>query len=493
MADGAVPGRTIDPQRYTQTSVKSSVEALEGNQVKLYVEVEEAEFDAQIDKAFKLIAKEVRLPGFRPGKAPRKVLEAQVGIGPAREQALRDGVPEYLAQAVRENGVDLIATPEVEITDGQESGPVEFEATCTIRPIVEVPGYDSLTIELPVLDITDADLDEARQVELRKSGSLVDANRPAEVGDFVTLDLAATRDGEEVIGLNTEDWSYEVGQGWVTDDFDEQLTGASAGDELSFSSSPKGTEEEADFTVKVASVQKMDLPELTDEWVSDNTGEFDTIDEWTASLKESMQEAKLNQLRQGLVSKITSTLTGLANIEAPESMVDSDLNQRVQNTMQQFQAQGIDFAQWMQATGQEPEQFIESMRGQSEDAVKTDLALRAVAVAQEFIVDDHELEGEYARMAMQFGQKAKEIRRAYEQNEAVPELIAQIKKNTALDWLVHNVNFVDEDGTAMDQDLVLGHTHDEDGDHVHDHSGDEIENADQNDDPDETSEEADES
>ena len=185
--------------------MKSSVEALEGNQVKLYVEVEEAEFDSEIDKAFKLIAKEVRLPGFRPGKAPRKVLEAQVGIGPAREQALRDGVPEYLAKAVREHGVDLISTPEVEITDGQETGPVEFEATCTIRPIVEVPGYDSLSIELPVLDVTDDELDDARNAELRKSGALVDADRPAEKGDFLTLDLSATRDGEEVIGLNTED------------------------------------------------------------------------------------------------------------------------------------------------------------------------------------------------------------------------------------------------------------------------------------------------
>ena len=210
-----------------------------------------------------------------------------------------------------------------------------------------------------------------------------------------------------------------------------------------------------------------------------------------------MQGVKLNQMRQSLVSKITTALTGLTEIEAPESMVDSDLNQRVQNTMQQFQAQGIDFAQWMQATGQEPEQFIESMRGQSEDAVKSDLALRAVAVAEAFEVEDHELEGEYARMAMQYGQKAKEIRRAYEQNDAVPELLAQIKKNKALDWLVHNVNFVDEDGTAMDQDLVLGHNHDEDGNHVHDHSGDAADadgqNDDQNDDTDATSEEADES
>lgn len=452
--------------------MKSSVETLEGNQVKLYVEVEEAEFDAEIDKAFKLIAKEVRLPGFRPGKAPRKVLEAQVGIGPAREQALRDGVPGYLSKAVREHDVDLIATPEVEITDGQESGPVEFEATCTIRPIVEVPGHDSLTIELPVLDVTDAELDEARNAELAKSGSLVDADRPAIEGDFLTLDLAATRDGEEVIGLNTEDWSYEIGQGWVSDDFDEQLTGVSAGDELSFSSTPKGTEEAADFTVKVTAVQHMDLPELTDEWVGDNTGEFETIEEWTASIKERISEQKLNGMRQGLVTKITAVLTGLAEIEAPEPMIDADLNQRVQSTMQQFQAQGIDFGQWMQMTGQEPEQFIESMRGQSEQAVKTDLALRAVAVAQNLGVEDHEIEGEYARMAMQYGQKAKDIRRAYEQNDAVSELVSQIKKNKALDWLVHNVDFVDENGTELDRDLVLGHTHDEDGGHSHDHDHD---------------------
>ena len=478
--------------------MKSSVEALEGNQVKLYVEVEEAEFDAEIDKAFKLIAKEVRLPGFRPGKAPRKVLEAQVGIGPAREQALRDGVPEYLSKAVREHDVDLISTPEVEITDGQESGPVEFEATCTIRPVVEVPGHDSLTIELPVLDVTDDELDEARNAELGKSGSLVDADRPAVSGDFLTIDLAATRDGEEVIGLNTEDWSYEIGQGWVSDDFDEQLTGVSVGDELSFSSTPKGTEEAADFTVKVTAVQHMDLPELTDEWVADNTGEFDTIDEWTASIKERISEQKLNGMRQGLVTKITDALTGLAEIEAPEPMVDADLNQRVQNTMQQFQAQGIDFGQWMQMTGQEPEQFIESMRGQSEQAVKADLALRAVAVAQAFEVEDHEIEGEYARMAMQYGQKAKEIRRAYEQNDAIPELLAQIKKNKALDWLVHNVAFVDENGAELSRDLVLGHTHDEDGGHTHEH-GEAVEVAaetnqdDTNTDADDSSEEAAES
>ena len=454
------------PYRYTRASVKSSLEALEGNKVKLYVEVEEDEFEHDIDRAFRVIGKEVRLPGFRAGKVPRKVLEARVGLAPAREQALRDAVPQYLAKAVRELNVDLIATPEVEITDGEESGPVEFDATCEIRPVVTVPGYGELSIELSSIEVDDDDLSDAREAELRRGGELVDADRPAESGDFVTLDLAATRDGEEVIGLNTEDWSYEIGQGWVTDDFDEQLTGASAGDDLSFVSTPKSTEDEADFTVKVTAVQEMNTPELTDDWVSENLGEFDTVEEWDASLKETLAETKLNAARQQLVSSITTALAALVDVESPEAMVNSELNQRVQGTMQQFQAQGIDLGEWLSSTGQEPDQFVESMRGDSEEAVKVDLALRAVAEAESVEVEGNDLEMEYARMAMQHQQKSKDIRKAYEQNDAVPDLEAQIRKSKALDWLIHNVEFVDEAGTAIDRDALLGHSHDDDGNHI---------------------------
>ena len=129
--------------------MKSSLETLEGNKVKLSVNVDEAEFDKDIDQAFRKIAQEVRLPGFRNGKAPRRVLEARIGIAPAREQALRDSIPQYLAKAVREHDVDLIASPEVEITGGAEEGPVEFDATCEVRPEITVPGYGGLRVELP--------------------------------------------------------------------------------------------------------------------------------------------------------------------------------------------------------------------------------------------------------------------------------------------------------------------------------------------------------
>jgi trigger factor len=133
--------------------------------------------------------------------------------------------------------------------------------------------------------------------------------------------------------------------------------------------------------------------------------------------------------------------------------------------MQQFQAQGIDFSQWMEATGQQPDQFVESMRGQAEQAVKVDLALRAVAEAESIEVEGAELDAEYGRMAMQYGQKAKEIRKAYESNDAVPELVAQIRKSKAMDWLLHHVEFVDPAGAPIDRDTLLGHSHDDDEDH----------------------------
>jgi trigger factor len=449
------------------------VETLEGNKVKLYVEVDEAEFDHDIDRAFKLIAKEVNLPGFRAGKAPRKVIEARIGAGAAREQALRDAVPQYLAKAVREHQVDLIATPEVEITDGTESGPVEFDATCEVRPTITLTGYADLRVELPSLDVTDDDLAEIHQTELKRTASLADADRPAEAGDFLTMDLAATRDGEELSGLNTEDWSYELGQGWVTDDFDEHLTGASAGDELTFTSTPKGLDEEADFVVKVTAVQVSVVPELTDDWVSDNIGEFDTVDEWNESLRQSQVDQKLNQARQAVVPAMNAALAELVDVEVPDAMVDADLNQRVQGVVQQFQAQGIDLGQWLAATGQGPDEFIESMRGASVEAVKVDLALRAVADGESIEAEPHDFDAEYARMAMQYGQKAKDIRKAYEQNEAVPELAAQIRKSKAFDWLLHHIDFVDSEGAPIDRDTLLGHSHDEDGGHD-DHDHDEV-------------------
>ncbi len=450
--------------------MKSSVETLEGNKIKLYVEIDESEFAGDIDRAFEAIAKEVKLPGFRNGKAPRKLLESRIGIGPARAQALRDAIPSYLMRGVREHDIDLVATPSVEVTGGEEDGPVEFEAECEVRPIVTVPGYAGLRVEVDNPSVSDEDLDEAVRAQMKGHGTLVDTGAPVADGDFVTIDLSAMRDGEELPGLNIEEWSYEVGQGWVTDDFDEQLRGSEPGADITFSSVPKGTEEPADFSVKLAEVKRLELPELTDEWVADNIGEFETVDEWRESIREQQQETRLNAIRQGLVAKATDALVELVEIEPPESMVTSEAQGRLRNMVQQFQAQGIDFSAWMSATGQTPDDLMDNMKEQAETSVKADLALRAIAVAEDLEVSGDELDAEYHRMALQYQQSPDEIRKTYERNDAVDELVATIRKSKALDWLLHHVEMVDADGTVLDGDLILGHDHDHDHDDLDDAS-----------------------
>lgn len=457
--------------RYTSHPVKSTLEALEGNQVKLSIEVDESEFDRNIDAAFRKIAHEVRLPGFRPGKAPRRVLEARIGADAARGQAIQDAIPEYLTKAVREHEVDLVATPDVKVTGGEEAGVLTFEATCEVRPEITVAGYNGLRVELVNPELSDEELNEAIETERRRFGTLVDVDRAAALGDNVVIDLEGLRDGEPVPGLNVDEWTYEVGRGWVAPGFDDQLTGAKKGDTLKFSAVPNGTEESADFVVTVNRVQTLELPELADEWVAENIADSETVDEWRQSLRARYEEMRVNQMRRTVVERMTDELIKLVVIEAPESMVNADLQSRVQNTIQQFQQQGIALDQWLSATGQDADSFIAGMKEQSEKAVKVDLALRAIAVAQGIEITDADVEAEYEAIGVRVNEKTAKVRRAYEQNDAVTDLIAQMRKSQALEWLLHNSVYVDQNGAVLDTDTVLGeHDHDHDHDHDgHDH------------------------
>jgi trigger factor len=440
--------------------VKSSVEALEGNKVKVSIEVDESEFDRNIDAAFKKIAREVRLPGFRPGKAPRQVLEARIGIEAARQQALNDAIPEYLSQAVREHDVDIVATPDVTLVAGETDGPVRWDATIEVRPEITVAGYAGLRVELPAIEVTDEDLEPVIENERRRHAKLVDVERVSELGDFVTLDLQGTRDGEPVPGLNVEDWSYEIGKGWVAPGFDDQLMGVKKDEELRFTAVPNGTEEVADFHIKISRVQEQELPEVTDEWVSEHLAEFDSVEAWHDALRTRMHDMRVQQVRSMIGDKVTEALSELVDAEIPESMVDYDLQTRVQNTIEQFRQQNISVEQWLSVTGQDTETFVESLKERSVVAVKVDLALRAVASSENLVVDDEEVEAEFETIALRIGEKPAKVRRAYEQNGAVSELAAFIRKQKALDWLMQNSQFVDVNGKEIARDIVLSENED---------------------------------
>lgn len=437
-------------------SVKSVIETLEGNKVKVSVEIDEVEFERNIDQAFRKIAKEVRIPGFRPGKAPRQLLQAQIGLGAARSQAIQDAIPEYLSVAVREHDIDLIATPQIQVINGETEGPIAFDATCEVRPEVSVPGYNGLRVELPSLTVTDTDIDEVINFERRRHGTLKDVDRAIVIGDQVTLDICGLRDGTPVPGLNVEDWLYEVGKGWVSESFDSKLIGATLNQHITYSEAPNGTTDVAEMSITVKKIQEMELDDLTDEWVPEHVAEHDSIEAWKKSIRERLESMKLSQAQNVFVERTTSALGGLVSIEVPEAMVAGDLQSRVKNTVEQFRAQGVSLEQWLSATGQSTEAFIDTLRAQSRTAVKVDLALRAVAVSENIVVSDDEVDAELERIAMQVGRKVQQVRKAYEKNDAVTELKAQIRKSKAVDWLLHSATLVDPDGHEISASVMFG-------------------------------------
>ncbi|MEQ8842483.1 MAG: trigger factor [Acidimicrobiales bacterium] len=432
--------------------ISSTVELLDDNKVKLSVEVDEAEFDTAINAAFKRIAKEVRMPGFRPGKAPRKLLEAQFGSGIGREEALREALPDYYAQAVVAHDVDVIAPPEIEITAGQEAGAVTFDAVVEIRPTVEVAGYDGLRVEIPSPTPSDEEIDEQIDRMRQQYAEFVAVERPAQDGDHVTIDIAGTHDGEDVPGLTTSDYDYEVGTGAVVAEIDENLRGASAGDALEFDAEHPDPDEEAplSFKVTVKEVKEAVLPDLDDAWAAESS-EFETLDELRADLVTRMGAMRIAQSRMALQQNTAEALAELVTVDVPESMIENEIDARLQDLVGRLQQQGIDPGQYLAQMGQTPDQLRAEFREPAEQAVKVDLALRTVAESENLMPDDDKLTEAIDEMAAQSGQDGAELKARLTEVGQLSSLRADLGKRDALEWLTENVELIDENGDPIDR------------------------------------------
>jgi trigger factor len=434
--------------------VKAVVEPLEGNRVKVSVEVDEAEFERDLDAAFRRISREVRVPGFRPGKAPRRVLEAKLGKDVGREEALRDALPTYYTQAVRENDVDVIAAPEIEITAGKDEGAVSFDAVVEVRPVISVGGYATLRVEVPRPEASDEEIDAQIERLRQQFGELTTVDRAVRDGDHVTITINGSRDGEDVAGLQADDYLYEAGSGSIASELDDNLNGAKVGDILDFDAQPADPDEAlVHFRVIVKDVKEKVLPDVTDEWAND-VSEFDTVDELRADLGNRISRVRKMQATMAARDRAVHALVELVEEDAPEPMVANEVQQGAQELSMRLAAQGVSADQYFQATGQTQEQLVDQLREQAVDAVKADLALRAVADAEEIEVSEEELDDEFARVAERLGEKPAKVRRDFERAEQIPAVRSDIRKRKALDWLVEHVELVDEDGQPVDRELL---------------------------------------
>jgi len=438
--------------------MKSTVETLEGNKVKLSVEVDPAEFEVAVDQAFRRIAKEVRVPGFRPGKVPRRVLEARVGATAARQEALREAVPGYYVEALRSNEVDAIAQPEIAVTSGEDGGVVIFEATVEVRPSIEIEGYGGLSVTVPRMDVTDEDVDKALRRLRSADAALVDVERPAVGGDVLTIDLKATRqhdDHEETLD-DVQDYSYEIGDAaGFPPELDQQLTGASAGqDVVVVATMGEGDQaSEITFAVKVKKVQEKDLPELTDAWVEESS-EFTTVEAMRADLLARLEAGRrttaLAAMRQRMVPELVKLVPDGV---VPEPLVAEEVQRQASDLERNLRGQGIELGQYISAMGGS-ERIVEQLRVHAVPSVKADLALRAVADAEDIEVTEQELDEAVGKLAAEVGQTAGELRKALERNEGMQAVRSDVRKGKALDWLLDHVEVKDTDGNPVDRDAL---------------------------------------
>jgi trigger factor len=433
--------------------VKAIVEPLEGNKVKVSVEVDEVEFDKALDSAFRALAREVRIPGFRPGKAPRRILEARFGSEAARGEALRQAIPEYYFQAVREHEVDPIAPPDIDITAGEEQGAISFDAVVEIRPTIEVEGYDGLRVEIPSPHPTEEEIQGRIDALRGQHAELVDVERPAADDDFVTIDVQGSQGGEPIAGLTVEDYLYLVGSDQVVPELDEALRGASAGDERTFDARPASLDDDDDdlhFEVQVKGVKERVLPDLTDEWVA-STSELSSVQELRADVTRRIQLVRVLQAQVALREQAAVALSGLVHDEVPDALVNSEVQNRAQDLVMRLQAQGTTVDQYLAMTGRDQVELTEELKAAATQAVKADLALRAVAAAVGITVDDDEVDAEIERVAQGTGQKPAVVRRDLERNEAIPALRSDLRNRKALEWVVEHAAVVDPEGVPIDR------------------------------------------
>jgi trigger factor len=445
--------------------MRATTTSLDNNRVKLSVEIDDAEMDEAIDAAAKALAKQVSVKGFRKGKVPKNVLIANIG-GPSvlRSEAIRESLPDFYARAVAEALIDPIGQPDINITTGEEEGQLSFEAEVEVRPVLSIKGQRTLRVTIPSPVVGDEEVDAQINRYLETDAVLNPVDRPIVTGDLVTMDVHVQQIGTEAEPLDMTDFMYTVGTGSITEGVDELILGLKAGEELKLNG-PVGEGVVATFELQLKQVQERVLPELTDEWVLENT-------EWATG--EVMREAILTQMRkmkiaEAQMSQRDAMLIALSELVAeeavPDVLVDSETNERLHDLGHRLSEQKLNLETFLQVTNQSPDDLLATLRRDAVRAIRVDLALRALVVAEKLAPSDEEIDEELERTAVAMDVTADVLRENLRDSGRSVSFTAEVAKMKASKWLSENVTFVDPSGVEIDRAMLLeDQSEDSDGD-----------------------------
>lgn len=422
--------------------MKSTVEELEPTKIKLTVDVDTDELKPAIDQAYKKVAEQITIPGFRKGKVPAAIINQRVGWGPVVEQAVNDALPGLYAKAAEENKLRPLSRPEVEITaipEAADKGTLSFTANVTVRPKLELPEISEIELVVPPVEVTDEDVNEQLDFLRERFGALVGVDRPAVEGDFVTMDLIAKIGSEEVDSVSGV--SYQIGAGNMLEGLDEALTGMSSGETTTFRTNLAGGEhagEEADVTVEVTGVQERELPEADDDFAQ-MASEYDTIEELKQDIHDGVELNKSGHqavaARTALVEKLRDGIT----VPIPEDVVEERVHAHLEN-----EGRLDDEVHRAEVTEQTRIELGEQLLL---DTLAEELAIK---------VTQNEVVQFLAQASQQYGMQPQEFIQAVSQSGAMPHMIGEVARSKAAAMALRKVKVKDENGADVDLTTFIG-------------------------------------
>lgn len=431
--------------------MKSTAENLSPTRVRLSVEVPFDEVKPSLDAAYKKIGAQIRVPGFRPGKVPARIIDQRVGRAAVLEEAVNEVVPRSYVEAAREHELKTLGQPDIEVTK-QDDESLSFTAEVDVRPEINLPELTAIPLSVDDAEVTDADVDEQLSSLRERFGSLKGVDRPVQTGDYVSIDLIASIDGDEIEAGSAKGMSYEVGSGDLIDGLDDAITGKAAGDTVTFTATLQQgdrTGEEAEISATVNSVKEKELPDLDDEFAQ-MASEFDSIDELRADLRERLGGVK--KLEQGAQArdKLVEHLVETVEFPVPESAIKSEVDAREHEIVHALGHDDAVFARYLEAQGKTREEFTDELREGAEKAVRAQFLLDAIADATEVQVGDTELTEYLVRQASRYNMAPQEFASQIMQAGNLPVVYADVRRNKALAEVLEQATITDASGNTVD-------------------------------------------
>jgi trigger factor len=432
--------------------VKSTTETLSPTRVKLTIEVPFEEFKPSLDAAYKTIGSQITIPGFRKGKVPAAIVDQRVGRTAVLDEAINSALPGWYSQALQDTKIQPLSQPDIDLSKFEDGEPIEVTAELDVRPELDLPDVSTIEVTVEDAEVSDDDVEEQLTALRERFATFAEVDRAAAEGDFLTIDLSASQNGEEIEAAQAEGMPYTIGRATMLDGLDEAVIGLKAGESKTFTTKLVGGElagQDVDVTVTVKDVKEQQLPELDEEFAQ-TASEFDTIEELRADLTDRVTRGKRMQQANEARDLVLDEIVSKIEAPLPENLVTEEIDSRRQQIEQQLAMAGVEFQTYLDDEKQTIDEFEADLEKRVRDSLIAQFVLDQIVANEEFGIDDAELSQHIMRRAQQSGEDPNAYIQHIMEHNHVPEMVSEVLRGKALASLVESAKVTDKSGNVIE-------------------------------------------